>query len=71
MSARKKETVVERKRRKNVEYVKRYKATRDRVELYLPQGMRDELRDRIEATGKYDSLQAWFLDVVERVVRRR
>lgn len=58
------------KRRKNVEYVKRYKATRDRVELYLPQGLRDQLKEKVAASG-YGSVQSWFVEVAETFIKTK
>ncbi len=64
-----KESQEEKRRRKNAEYVKRYKAKRERVEFFLPQGSRDKLRAAVTGSGKHESVQAWFLDMVERVTK--
>ncbi|QDP46557.1 MAG: hypothetical protein Unbinned4098contig1000_17 [Prokaryotic dsDNA virus sp.] len=63
------ESSEERRRRKNAEYVKRYKASRERVEFFLPQGMRDKLRASVTGAGKHDSVQAWFLDKVKEIIK--
>ena len=56
------------RRKKSAEHVKRYKAKRERVEFFLPQGQRDKLRTAVTGVGKYESVQAWFLTVVDKII---
>ena len=57
--------------KKNAEYVRRYKSQRNRIEVWLPRGLREDLRRKVMSSGKWSSVNDFFIEVVNSTLGKK